>query len=900
MQITKENKKVSVLLILLFLSTIPTTGLAETTAATARDWLTESQKMFDTGHYSDAIQLLQGALEARPDDATLHRQLAIALIHEQQHEAAIQHLMTARQLAPADLDTLWLLAHEYETVGSAEQAIEQYQAIIDGPSATAEDIRLAHHRQRYLVATRYARHGNFSQAREMFAELSRADPDDQLSRYSLGVAEMFSGMPDAAIATFSAILDKDPGYANAYINLARIANMRGQTGEAVDYLQQAIDNSRDGSQEQISARIELSLIEASLLASEGNRPAALEIYLDILEKQPNEQRALTAAATIAYQGNDHPLAMDLYSRLLSLNPGNQSARLALAQLLFAAGDIASAYEHLQQLQESGASAASAGEAAALMQRIQRTEEGARILARAREEKIRQLTEELASSPDDRQKLHDLAQLYLQQRQWREALPLLERLQALEPFDDWVHIALSGVYDQLGRFRETVEQYAWMIMLERRPEQAGKYVGYLRLALGKALYTEKRLPEATAIFSHVIEQDPGNILAHFYLGLIYTQEESMLKAIQNYQQIIAIMPSHAGARLNLAAAYDRLNREEDALTEYRKLLAASPDDDIKKLTRQRIREIEQRIRGMSGSLSYTTTYDGNSNQSKDAAREDLRSDLALALEYRYKSKNGLRWRLNFNPSYANFHYSQLDFINMNASLTANLTYQGTTYLGGLSRRTSRGLITSRRSSASYSLFGEALRRMSLPLFLALKSQQKAPSNLQLDLSYTDFQSTSSPFFDARTLSLSGRIGQPVGDRMMAHLSYNFVRNNNTQLIGSDYAYHSHGLTLRLEKGYLQGGVVNVQYGFLYFNYLNPDSFSRFTRERRNTRHSLSLGTSYAFGNRLTLSANATWERNESNLPVGFIINTEDIIEGQQSSSLSDYERGTISVGLSLSF
>jgi len=176
----------------------------------------------------------------------------------------------------------------------------------------------------------------------------------------------------------------------------------------------------------------------------------------------------------------------------------------------------------------------------------------------------------------------------------------------------------------------------------------------------------------------------------------------------------------------------------------------------------------------------------------------------------------------------------------------------------------------------------------------------PTNLQFDASLTTFQSTSSAFFDARTLSLSGEIAQPVADRSMAHLRYTFVRNNNSELVGSDYAYRSHAIGLRLERGYLRTGVVNIQYRLTRLDYLHPDSSTRFTRHRHNLRQTVTVGTSYGLDEALSVFANASWEINDSNLPVGFVLNTEDVIEGQQSSSLGDYRRGTIGAGIRLDF
>ncbi len=864
------------------------------------DWLDQARRLIEQKDLEGAKTVLDKGLGSMPDNAAAHYELAVVLIGLGRHDAAVRELEAARRLAPDDLDTLWLLGREYEDGGAYDKALEIYDRIESLAGDDAELRALASHRRRYVVATQHARQGDLATAREMFARLSREDPNDILSLYSLGVAQMLGGLPDEALATFERVIDKSPDYLNAYLNIARIEQIKGQFDKAAAALRKVVDLSPDGSPERRAAQTELGLIEARLLAADGNLEAALEIYVTIIEQMPQELRALLPAARIAERLGMTKRAIALYRQALARRPADPESRLALARLELQSGQIEAAFGDAEAIDESRLDAAGRDELRRLRQAIARTPTGQGLLAEARKRRLAELREALVKRPDDPELLREIARLELLQRDWTAALPHLQSLRDLEPFDPWPHIALATAYDQLGRFMEAAEQYAWLIMLERDENAVRQYILFLRLSLGKALYAAGQRRPATEVFNAVLGQDPDNLIARCYLGLIYTQEEAMMKAVENYRRIIAIMPSHVGARLNLAAVYARMNREEDALAEYRKLLAARPPEAVARVARERMDQIEKRLRGLTGNLSYALTYDGNSNLNRTRTQEELRSDLGLNLDYRYKMANGLRWRLNLNPAYANFHYSQFDFINLSTTVSADVLYRGATLLAGVTRRTSRGLVTSRRSSESNTLFGEALKRLPLPDLLRLATGERVPTNLQLDASLTEFQSTSSAFFDARTLSLSGEIAQPVADRSMAHLRYTYVKNNNSELVGSDYAYRSHSIGLRLERGYLRAGVVNLQYRFTLLDYLHRDSSTRFTRRRRNTRQSLTIGTSYAVDEALSVFANASWELNDSNLPVGLILNTEDIIEGQQSSSLGDYRRGTIGAGVRLDF
>jgi hypothetical protein len=144
-----------------------------------------------------------------------------------------------------------------------------------------------------------------------------------------------------------------------------------------------------------------------------------------------------------------------------------------------------------------------------------------------------------------------------------------------------------------------------------------------------------------------------------------------------------------------------------------------------------------------------------------------------------------------------------------------------------------------------------------------------------------------------------VSQPINGFNTLRLGYSYVLNENKELVGSDYAYTSHGLSAGLDH-LMPWGSINLNAGVTLFDYSNPDSYSQFTERRRNFRDSIALGTTYRYKPNISLFATLAWTDNRSNLPVGFILNSEDIIEGQQSSSLSDYLRTMLSAGINLRF
>ena len=77
---------------------------------------------------------------------------------------------------------------------------------------------------------------------------------------------------------------------------------------------------------------------------------------------------------------------------------------------------------------------------------------------------------------------------------------------------------------------------------------------------------------------------------------------------------------------------------------------------------------------------------------------------------------------------------------------------------------------------------------------------------------------------------------------------------------------------------------------------------FTDFRVNKLHALSAGLDYTVNSTMHLYCNLVYQRNNSNLPTGFILSAEDAstLVGIQSPSLGDYRRYGVSAGLALNF
>lgn len=70
---------------------------------------------------------------------------------------------------------------------------------------------------------------------------------DQFSQLMLGNVYTQKGEHDKAIKSYRDLLDSNPNYVQAYINLASIYNTQGQVSKAIDVLQEGAENNSNAS-----------------------------------------------------------------------------------------------------------------------------------------------------------------------------------------------------------------------------------------------------------------------------------------------------------------------------------------------------------------------------------------------------------------------------------------------------------------------------------------------------------------------------------------------------------------------------------------------------------------------------------------------------------------------------
>jgi tetratricopeptide (TPR) repeat protein len=879
-------------------TTAPTPASEQSATTSVETLLDQAQKALDAGELQRAEQKIDAALRQQPENVRGLYLLGVTRVRENAIQEGIEMIARAVRLAPENITYKVALASMYEFVGRIDKALELNRQILRLADPTSEEYRQARRNAGFQEATQLARSGELVRAEQQFGSLAERYPDDYMIRYSLGIAQMLQGKTGVAEKNLLKVTLLNPDFVNVYLSLAQLYQDQGHLDKSYAMLEKAVA-AAPGSEAAAQAKMRMDLIEARLLLAEGNETDARDVLEKAYALAPDNPAVLLELSQLyEKEGNWEGVIRVSEPLTQTLLPERLDVSLRLARAYVNTERYDEAVTEMERLISVAPASAEADEARRQLQRLLSSTVGQTVISHQRNARIEELQQRLQSDADNKELLRELETLLIQQQRYQEAREPAEHLLELEPGDGINQTSMGLIYDKLGLFEKALEPYAVGISLQTDPELAARLVPALVMDVAKAAYTRGDLSLARDYLQRILEKEPGNIEARFYSGLVYYDQDETVRAVDAFQRVLQYFPGHIPARLNLAMSYHRLRREEDAIEEFHNALQYNPDPVLADKIRAQMQSVEKSIRGFSGGFSYAMAFDSNSNVDGTNPIKEYRTDLAPHLLYRYKTQNGLRWKLSTEPVYSSYHNGEFDFLNTHSTITASISKERITLTSGISYQVSRGLIDAERSSNATTYHGEWLGRYKLPQLLHLDEDNRVLTNLSLRGTYTDFDSLTSRFFSAYIYSVSLGFNQPAAERTLLGLSYNYTLSDNKYVVGSDYAYREHTINMRVERGIAAGVAVNAGGSYSLINYLHPDSVSEYTSFRQNHSQTLYAGVSYQFHPAIRLFANMSWSANSTNLPVGVVLNAQDVVESQQSPVLGDYRRLMITAGVAM--
>ena len=169
-------------------------------------------------------------------------------------------------------------------------------------------------------------------------------------------------------------------------------------------------------------------------------------------------------------------------------------------------------------------------------------------------------------------LNRLAQLYLMSSRPLEAIDLLHKSLSESPGQLPVYSMLGESFLAIGQIDSAL---AWVNEArELAPEVSSirSYLGLLHLQRGRPQLAKAQLDTA-------ISFDSGNAEAYRFLGIYYTQLDSLDRAIGFYEKVIELQLRDVEAHNNIAFLHSRLKRYGESLDYYRRTKSLTADPNV---------------------------------------------------------------------------------------------------------------------------------------------------------------------------------------------------------------------------------------------------------------------------------------------------------------------------------
>ena len=99
----------------------------------------------------------------------------------------------------------------------------------------------------------------------------------------------------------------------------------------------------------------------------------------------------------------------------------------------------------------------------------------------------------------------------------------------------------------------------------------------QLAKAQQHYQAGNLLEAEVTYRQIVQQEPHQVEALFWLALLADQAGRKQDSVNYYEQVLALQPNSAEAHGNLGSVLLKVGKVEEAIAHHRRALALMPDN-----------------------------------------------------------------------------------------------------------------------------------------------------------------------------------------------------------------------------------------------------------------------------------------------------------------------------------
>lgn len=536
-----------------------------------------SHVLYQLGQITEALKVINDALEQYPDDVALRLLRAEYYYGLNKFEMAIEDCLKAIEQAPEYAYAHQLLAATYLENGDYDAAISSAQKSIDLSESTS-----------YLMGLLGSAHLMKQEdeiAESYLIQACEADPSNIQARYRLSQLRANQGDLEKAVEELNVILAENPVHSTVlltrgynYLSLRdyekanddfskvielmpkSLAGLRGKAialealdrrKEALGFYDQALEIDPEDA-ESLVGRSRLSM-------SDNNMEAAERDLNSVLESMPDSIQALYMRAQVNMHAGKLDQAINDFNEILKNNPDFTPALIGRSAVWNQKGEIEKSQDDLDAAIQSAPEQAEESDYSRFLQIAHLA-----FVQEKYDETIAAANEAIAASDEHTHAIRIRGGAYWYLDQFAEALDDYEYLiKKSETRDPGLLNGRGQVYCELGEFDLALADLQEAVELARKSELS-TVLAYTLNGLGKTLTGLGRYEEAQAAFDESYSLQPKNAWLHFNQGLMAAVRNEPHKAVEFFKRALeltdpALSPKKRAKAKAYVEKYDSENK-----------------------------------------------------------------------------------------------------------------------------------------------------------------------------------------------------------------------------------------------------------------------------------------------------------------------------------------------------
>lgn len=400
------------------------------------------------------------------------------------------------------------------------------------------------------------RAGRYSEAQARFEAGAQADPDDVLANIGVAKSKLMLERLEEAHASLKKLRESHPNSVSGAYWYGRALEALGSREQAERAYREAIDKKTSD-----PLLVETYIALALLQNQQGRAEDAKETLQAARERLPSSSAIHRALGDVALARGRYADAESEFRLAITLDEEDLVARFKLGVALRRNGkfdEALRAFEAVKAIDREYPGLAL--EHGLLYEASGRTDEALKAYEGA-----------LAKAPEDPDLMLRVGCGYATAERTKEAQELLRKVLALRPTSaETNHCLGRALLSEGSRLADALRQFDRAVELDPHRAEYHLYVGWAANEAGN-------VPKAERALDTAIKLDQGLADAYWQRGVLRSRQGAVRDAISDLARALQLRPSRHEAHAALADAYYDFGKEALALGEWRKAVAARPEN-----------------------------------------------------------------------------------------------------------------------------------------------------------------------------------------------------------------------------------------------------------------------------------------------------------------------------------